>query len=157
MDTNIVGRFYVPLYSKEPEKPKIKRILVSDLTPESDGNAVGIGIADFCNQRIVDKIDRNVTYINCLTGMAPEKARIPIYYSCDKQILETALKTIGLVEPENAKVIHAYSTLHMEYLEISQSLAEEVSQRKDIEILGKPHSFIFDNNGNFVPVVYKRD
>lgn len=157
MDTNVVGRFYVPLYSKEPEKPKIKRIMVSDLTSESDGNAVGIGIADFCNQRVVEKMDRNATYINCLTGMAPEKARIPIYYSSDKQILEAALKTIGLVEPENAKVIHIYSTLHVEYLEVSQSLAEMAKEMENLEIIGEPHPIIFDNDGNFVPVAYKCD
>jgi hypothetical protein len=153
MDTNIIGRFYVPLYSKEPDKPRIKRVLVSDLTHQSDGNAIGIGFADFCNQRIVDKMDKYSTYINALTGMCPEKARIPMSFSTDKEMLETALRTIGFVKPEEARVIHIYSTLHMEYMEISQPLAGEISKRGNVEILEGPRSILFDENGNFVPVI----
>lgn len=155
MDTNVVGRFYTPLYSKEPESPIIKRIIVSDITDESNGNATGIGIADFCNQRIIDKLDREAMYINCLTGMAPEKARIPVIYPNDKLSFESALKTIGLVAAENARVIHVYSTLHMEYIEISESIAQELASKGNIEILELPKPIQFDQNNNFKQVNYK--
>lgn len=157
MDTNVVGRFYTPLYCKEPDKPKIKRILVSDLTPEAGGNALGIGIADFCNQRIVDKMDRHATYINALTGMGVEKVRIPIAYPTDREMLETALSTIGLVPPEEARVIHIYSTLHLEYMELSQSYAEEIRLREDLEIVQGPRDICFDARGYFMPVSQSSD
>jgi hypothetical protein len=152
MDTNVIGRFYCPVYSKEPESPKIKRIIVSDLTEQSNGNGTGIGLADFCNQRIINKLDKNATYINCLTGMAPEKARIPITYPNDRMSMQSALRTIGLVAPESARVIHAYSTLHMEFLEVSESVAKELELRDDIEILEEANELLFDENDNFIPV-----
>ncbi len=43
-DTKVVGRIGLPLVTKEPESPRIKRILVCDLTARSEGNAVGVGL-----------------------------------------------------------------------------------------------------------------
>lgn len=40
---------------------KIGRIVVRDLTPDSDGNALGIGNADFITRRLVEKIDRRIS------------------------------------------------------------------------------------------------
>lgn len=152
MDTNVIGRFYTPLYASEPVRPRIKRILVSDLTKESEGNALGVGIADFCNDRIIEKMDRRVTYTNALTGLGPEKARLPISFPTDREMLEVALKTIGLVPPEEAKVIHIRTTLHLEYIEISTAYEEETKKREDLEIVRGPEEIRFDTKGNFVPL-----
>ena len=45
MDTNVIGRIMF-IGEKEPEKPKITRIVVLDLAEESHGNAIGVGLAD---------------------------------------------------------------------------------------------------------------
>ena len=155
MDSNVVGRFYSPLLSKEPEKPKIKRILVCDITPESDGNALGIGIADFCSQRTLDKMDIGISNVNALTGMCPEKVRIPMSFNSDKEMLEAALKTIGLPEPENAKVIHIYSTLHLEQVEISEAYFEEAVRRDDLKILSERRPVGFDDKEYITAVAFK--
>jgi hypothetical protein len=56
MDTNVIGRVMV-IGEPEPETPKISRIYVRDLSAKTYGNAIGIGLADFCSQRLADKID----------------------------------------------------------------------------------------------------
>jgi len=37
--------------------PNFERIVVLDLTDESDGNGLGVGIADFTTRRLYDKLD----------------------------------------------------------------------------------------------------
>ncbi|PYU87435.1 MAG: hypothetical protein DMG08_28110, partial [Acidobacteria bacterium] len=68
MDTNVIGRFY-NIVAEEPEKPRIKRIYIRDLTPESVGNASGVGLADFTHRRVVDKMDARATNTNCITAV----------------------------------------------------------------------------------------
>jgi hypothetical protein len=59
-DTKVVGRIGMPLVAKEPETPKVKRIVVCNLTNNTAGNADGIGLADFVTRRLVDKIDLEI-------------------------------------------------------------------------------------------------
>ena len=102
MDPNVIGRHIVP-FAKFPPKPKILRIFVRDLTPNTYGNATGIGLADFTSQRLVDKVDYHATYMNCITGGSPEQGRIPPHYKSDRETIETASRTFGLVKPKERR------------------------------------------------------
>ena len=51
MDSNVVGRYYT---GPTGVPPAIQRIVVRDLTDETEGNAVGIGMADVVVRRAVD-------------------------------------------------------------------------------------------------------
>ncbi len=66
MDTNVTGRFWIP-GETAPGLPKIDKIVVRDLTEETDGNAIGIGLADFITENAFRKIDPYKTYVNSLT------------------------------------------------------------------------------------------
>jgi hypothetical protein len=105
MDTNVVGRKYNDHAAAEKEFPKVTRILVRGLTPETHGNAAGIGMAEYCHKRLVDGMNVDATVINCITGNAPSGAAIPIHFATDTECLEKALQTVGFVEPQNAKVL----------------------------------------------------
>ncbi|HTN73999.1 MAG TPA: lactate racemase domain-containing protein, partial [Pirellulaceae bacterium] len=48
MDTNVIGRKYNDHVAWPDEYPKIKRVVVRGLTPQTHGNATGIGISEFC-------------------------------------------------------------------------------------------------------------
>jgi hypothetical protein len=84
MDTKVIYRM---LYITEPE-PERPRIFVRDITPEPYGNAISIGLADFTTQRLVGKIDRWATYVNCITGLSIERGRIPMTFATDREALE---------------------------------------------------------------------
>lgn len=56
MDTNIIGRLMIR-GEKEPDSPRINKIVLLDLTEETHGNALGVGLADFTTRRLVEKID----------------------------------------------------------------------------------------------------
>ena len=150
MDTNIIGRM-MQNFEPEPEKPAILRIFVRDLTEESNGNATGVGLADFTTTRLVDKVDRYATYMNGITGLGPQKSKIPFYYDTDKDAIEVALNTIGLTPPEEAKVARVESTLTLATLDISEAFIEDAKLRSDLEIIGEVKPFEFDASGNLAP------
>lgn len=150
MDTNVIGRIMF-IGEKEPEKPRISRIVVLDLTEASHGNATGIGLADFTTRRLVDKINLRATAINTMTGNSPEKARIPIYFNTDSEAVEAALATIGIIPPGDARIVHIKNTLELAEMEISESMLPEVGRNGSIDILGAVGPIQFGVDGAIRP------
>jgi hypothetical protein len=68
IDPNVVGRL---LIEGEPEfaSPRITRICALDVSPESHGNATGVGIADLTTDRLLAAIDPVPFRMNNLTRM----------------------------------------------------------------------------------------
>jgi hypothetical protein len=151
MDTNVIGRVMV-IGEPEPETPKMLRIYVRDLSERTYGNAIGIGLADFCSQRLAAKIDPVPTQINCITAMTPEKARLPIALPTDREAIATALTTVGPIESWEARVIRIKNTLEMEELQVSAALMDELKGRPDITPLGTLEAMTFDDAGNLPPI-----
>ena len=150
MDTNVIGRM-MQNFEPEPAKPAILRIFVRDLTEESDGNATGIGLADFTTTRLVNQIDRRATYMNGITALGPQKSKIPFYYDTDKEAISVALDTIGLTAPEDARVIRIESTLRLTELDISEALLADAKLHSSLQVIGEPEPFDFDAAGNLLP------
>ncbi|MFH1758020.1 MAG: lactate racemase domain-containing protein, partial [Pseudomonadota bacterium] len=63
IDPNVTGRNR-DLIGVFPHPTDVKRLFVRDLTPNSNGNATGIGLADLTTKRLVDKINYQATYMN---------------------------------------------------------------------------------------------
>jgi hypothetical protein len=146
MDTKVIGRI-MNIIEQPPKHPRILRIYVRDLHDDSYGNATGVGLADFVSRRLVNKIDPTPTYINCLTGLSPESARIPITFDTDREAVEAALGTIGAVKSEEARIVRIKNTLLLEELDVSEALLPEVKPRDTLEILWGPKGLAFDHSG----------
>lgn len=128
MDPNIVGRMRIEGV-KEPETPDIKRIGVLDLAEKSFGNAQGIGLADFTTQKMVDKIDRNATYTNAITSTYLQRAMLPFIYETEKEIIETACRSLGPdVDINSLKIIQVPNTLHLDRLFVTKSVLKEMEE-----------------------------
>jgi hypothetical protein len=147
MDTKVIGRL-MNIVEPPLTQPRILRIYVRDLHDDSYGNATGVGLADFVSRRLVDKIDPRATYINCLTGLSPESGRIPITLETDREAIDAALGTIGLVKPEAARIVRIQNTLRLEELDVSEALLAEVKQREHLTVLWGPKPLAFDHAGN---------
>ncbi len=152
MDTNVVGRKYNDHAATDRDSVSCKRIFVRGLTPETHGNGCGIGLAEFTNERTIGGIDMEITRINSLTGGHPAAAMLPVAYETDREVLDAALPTTGLVEPENSKVVHISNTLHVGEVLVSEAYLAEVRRRDDLEILEDARDMEFDNDGNLYPV-----
>ena len=147
MDTNVVGRKYLDHVAREDEYPKIRNIVIRSLTPETHGNATGIGLAEFALTRAVDAMDIYATRTNSLTGGHATGAMIPIHCATDKEVLDVALANIGLTEPPDARLMWIRNTLDVAELECSVAYMEEARQREDLEILTDPRPLPLDDNG----------
>ncbi len=144
MDTNIIGR-------KESEpaenQPKVKRIIVRGLTPETHGNACGLGFADLCLTRVVEQMDRPATVLNCVTACHLGAARVPIDYATDEKLLSLALGTIGLSSPREAKVMWIRNTLELGEIECSHAYLAEAESRDDLQVETKVRQLPLDSKG----------
>ena len=81
MDPNVIG-----FWRRDGglRKPDYRTLILLDLTAASEGNALGIGLADLTTRRVIEKINPEVTYANVLTTGIWRSTRIPM-----------ALETIG--------------------------------------------------------------
>ena len=152
MDTNVIGRKFNDHSATDGDEVSCRRILVRGLTQETHGNATGIGMAEFTTKRCVALIDRNATQINCVTGGHPTAAAVPATYESDREAISTALQTIGLIRPEQARVVHISNTLQLNEVLLSEIHGDEVSARGDLEALGLAEPMQFDGAGNLSPV-----
>jgi hypothetical protein len=151
MDPNVTGRNR-DLLGVFPHPTQVKRVFVRDLTDQSKGNAIGIGLADITTRRLVEKIDHHATYINAITGISLEKAAIPMYVESDRKAIEIALGSFGLVSPQKCKIVRIKNTLELENIEASEIYAEELAKRTDLEIIDEPGHFMFTDTDNLVPL-----
>lgn len=153
MDTNVTGRFWMPGES-DPDAAKIDKIVVLDLSPETHGNAIGIGLADLTTRRVFDKIDYPSTYVNCLTQGTCATGKIPIWLPNDRDAIDTALRIMGPIDRSKARAIVVKNTQELEHIWISESLAEQVRKDKRlarrVELLGEPREVQFDVLGTLI-------
>jgi hypothetical protein len=146
IDTNVVGRKSNDHEARGDERPRIKRIAVRGLTDETRGNALGIGIAEFCRDRLLDQLDRRKTQINSLTSLHPTGAMLPLSFANDREMLEAALGTIGLRAPDQARIAWIRDTLHLSELACSTALVDELSPHA--QCVGAPIPLPLDRDGN---------
>lgn len=152
MDTNVTGRFWMP-GEDDPRAPEIKRIVVLNLTEETHGNALGIGLADLTTKRVFSNINYEEMYVNGLTQGTTDPSKIPPFRPNDRDAIETAIKISGVKEPNKVKLVRIKNTLDLDEIWISEELLK-ILEKKDlsgrIEVLGKLSNMRFDIVGNMV-------
>ncbi|NLE38326.1 MAG: DUF2088 domain-containing protein [Pirellulaceae bacterium] len=147
MDTNVIGRKFNDHAATGDETPRVRRIAVRGLSTPG-GNALGIGMAEFCRSRILREADWHATRTNVLTSGHIGAAMPPLDYDTDREMIETALGTVGLVEPADARVLWIRDTLHLAELECSAAYLDEASRRDDLEVVSEPRPLPLDEAGN---------
>ena len=146
MDTNVIGR-NVSQRERAPIKPWFTRIFVRDLSAESYGNAVGIGLADLVSRRLVNKIDYTPTYINAITSTNVEAARIPVTFETDREAIDTAFSTCGN-SVEACRMIWIKNTLKLDQFIATESLMDEIGSKPHLKVLERLGELTFDGKGN---------
>ena len=149
MDPNVTGRLYF-IGSPPLKEPKITRIFVRDLTPETEGNAIGIGFAEYTTTRLVKKIDPVPTAINSITGMGPECGRIPIAFDQDREALQAAFDNSGVLDAKDLRLVWIKNTLEMEYFWASEPMFNEAKANPLLEVISGLQDIPFDAAGNMV-------
>ena len=150
MDSNITGR-HRDIVGDFKTAPNVKRIFVRDLSPGSDGNANGIGLADFTTRRLADRIDKEKTYVNAVTAISPEKAAIPLHFNTDRNCLDACARTTGISEFNQLRVVRIKDTKSLAYLHVSRALESEVRSDPSLSLISPWRQLTFDTSGNLSP------
>lgn len=152
MDPNVTGRhghgYNSHLRDREGIHPDIRRIFVRGLTPQSHGNATGIGMADVTTQRLVDQIDHHVTDINVQTSNIFQASKVPMTFPTDHDALSLLLHSLVIPDTTQAKVIRIANTLDLNEVEVSEAYAEDVAARDNLESVNSAANWPFNNDGN---------
>lgn len=131
MDPNVIGRQRVETMPDLP-RPVITRLAVLDLSEESRGNAVGIGLADLTTDRLVRKIDPTPSRVNSLTSNFLTRVRVPLSLPTDRDVIATALDTCWRTERGQARMVLIPDTLELTTMWVTRSLAADVEAHPDL-------------------------
>ncbi|MCY4540333.1 MAG: DUF2088 domain-containing protein [Chloroflexi bacterium] len=145
MDTNIIGRWMVE-GEPEPESPRIKRIAILDLTPESHGNATTYGLADFMSRKLFDKIDFPITMKNMFTSGFLLRCRMPLVFDSDEETIKATLFDAFRSDPSqirDARVVRIKNTLALDKLWVSANIAAELNGREAVTVSEEAASLAF--------------
>jgi len=148
MDTNVIGRFRI-LGVDEPETPAVKYVVVGDVSKESHGNALGVGLADLTTRRLAERIEHKAMNANVFTSTFVERAKVPMIMANDEEAIETAVRCNWGVPTEETRFLRIPNTLHLEYLYVSENMVDEVLANAEAEVVGDPAELRFDHEGYF--------
>jgi hypothetical protein len=148
LDTNVVGRKSSLHHAAADQPIRVRFIAVRSLTRATLGNAVGIGVTEFCRSRVLREMDVAATRLNALTAGDLTAAMLPLDYETDAEILEAALPMIGLRQPAEARILWIRNTLQLTEAECSSFLLEEAGRRPDLEVTSALCPLPLDYRGN---------
>jgi hypothetical protein len=148
MDTKVANRSVSGLYNPWPNTPSFERIFVRDLSENTYGNGVGVGMADVINSRILEKIDWHPTWINSLTASTPSAVRCPLHYASDLQCIHTIARTVGKGDLSEVTIGRIRNTLELGLMELSANLENEIRAQEHLKIVEGPYEIPYDFFGN---------
>lgn len=145
MDTKVIGR---GIQLSPGEAPEIQLLYARDLTDESAGNALGVGMADLIHEQLYRKIDFEKVYVNARTSLNPEMARLPMRFGSDREALDFALAALGGPGPAEARCAFIRNTLSLDRLLVSEALAVEARGLAGWRVSRECEPLEFDAEGN---------
>ena len=145
MDPNITGRYPTPYPTGGPE---VSKMVVLDLTEKTNGNANGVGTANFTTRRLVEKTDFKAMYANGITSTVVGPTAIPMTLDCDLDAIRAAIKTSNALDFSKVRLVRIKNTLQLGELLISESLLEEATAIPNVTILSEPFEMKFNEQGN---------
>jgi hypothetical protein len=149
MDTKVIGR---GVELPPGEAPEISMIYVRDLTPESGGNAIGMGAADVIHERLYRKIDFGKTYLNARTALNPAGSRLPIHLPSDREAFDLTLGHLGSPGPAEQRIVWIHNTLSLGRIAISAPLAREAAALERWRLSEGTYPADFDSVGDLKPL-----
>ena len=145
VDPNITGTFSTPYASGGVQ---VQRTCFLDLTEESHGNSLGIGLASAITRRIFDQIDADAMYTSCMTSTVIKSAMVPCVMSTDKEAIQFCVRTCNRIDKEHPKIIRIQNSLHVGQVMLSEAYYADVmaGNYTGLQALDAPEDMTFDQN-----------
>ncbi len=145
MDTNIIGRFHTNAADGGPKSIKLGLL---DISEKSEGNANGIGLADFISKKLYKKIDFQCTYLNAITSTEPNSVKLPMVLSSDKEVFQACIKLCGKIDISEVKMVIIENTKNLNEIFMSEAAFNSISDKNKVKIINDLVNIKFDKNGN---------
>ena len=146
VDPNITGTFSTPYATGGVQ---VQRTCFLNLTPESHGNTLGVGLASAITKRIYDQMDTNAMYTNCMTSTVIKSAMIPPILWTDKEAIQFCIRTCNRIDITKPRVIRIPNSLHVGRIMLSEAYLADVQAGKwpGLTALSEPQALEFDAEG----------
>jgi hypothetical protein len=138
MDTNVIGYRGIRGY-EDLEKPRIHVIAALSLAEASQGNAIGVGLADFITRRLRDAIDEEKTLINVLTTGDMGRMRIPATFPDDESLVDCLERRFG-----SHRWVFISDTFRLDQFYVTEDLASELESHPLCEVEARSHLLSFE-------------
>jgi antitoxin (DNA-binding transcriptional repressor) of toxin-antitoxin stability system len=150
MDSRVVAR---RMLWEEPEfrGVRIQLIAALGLTEASHGNALGVGLADLITERLLAAADMQAIKTNVLHTGWLNRAKLPLAFPNDREVLRAALIALGRPGPRQVRVVRIRDTLHLGRLLVSEALLPAARRNPRLRLLSRPKEMAFDRAGNLKP------
>ena len=153
VDPNITGTFSTEFAHGGVN---VQRTCFLDLSEESHGNSLGVGLANAITKRFFDKIDLEMMYPNCITSTVLASARIPCIVYSDKEAIQLCVRTCNGIDQKNVRIIRIPNSLHIGSIMLSEAYYADVLAGKypGLEAVSAPEYMEFDAEGTLLtPIV----
>lgn len=137
MDTNVIGYRGVRGFEDIPT-PRVHIIAALGLSEKTQGNAFGVGLADFITARLRRAIDEAKTLTNVLTTGEMIRAKIPATLKDDAELVSTVSTRFG-----DKRWVFIPNTLHIETLYVTADIAEELRANPRCKVDDQPVELTF--------------
>lgn len=134
LDPNIVGKSYLLKEFVLPV-PRIDKMVLFDLTEETHGNGVGLGIFDVITKKVFDQLDYESIYANGIAVKDLDDCKIPVIAKDEEEALRIAAKVLRGADLKQLKLVKIESTLRLEIIEVSEALLPVVEKNDRLELL----------------------
>lgn len=133
-DPNILGRSSV-LKTFVLHIPKYQKLVLSDVTAASHGNGIGVGLFDVITKKVADQLDLEAMYANAIACNCLIDASLPCTVEDEATAVRVALKCCRGIDRDDPKIIRIKNTLHLEYIEVSPALLDDVKANPNLSIV----------------------
>jgi hypothetical protein len=147
LDPNVIGRQRVETMPDLP-RPVVTRLAVLDLSTETKGNGLGVGLADLTTERLVRALDPVPMRVNSRTSNFLTRARVPLSLPTDRDVITAALDTCWRTERHEARMVVIPNTLELTTLWITPALRADAEGHPNLSIESDFTPLPFDVDGN---------
>jgi hypothetical protein len=149
MDPNVTGRAFDLRESNFSKMMNATRVAILRLSEKSDGNALGVGNADFITEKLYQSMNYEKTIMNGLTSTSLHKAFIPIRLPTEEKAIQACFTTIGPTVPKNVRAVIIADTLHVSEFWASAALRSELEMISNAA-LSEEIFLNFDESGDLL-------
>ena len=112
-----------------------QKLVLTNVTEASNGNGIGVGLFDVITKQVAQQLDLEAMYANAIACNCLGDASIPCTVEDEETAIRVALKCCRGIDRDNPKIIRIQNTLHLEYIEVSAALLDDVRANPKLSLV----------------------